>query len=350
MPPPTPEDMMRTFIRTATIGLVCLMCQAVGQSQDEKPADALAQDLKRLQGKWELLHGSDGSGGPGLYSVKEIAGNRETLRRYDAKTGMKIREHAVDFTLSVSGDVRVFTFYGAGGDPKQGESFIYKVDDRYFYDVSGLLQGDAYRNYQDTPVVWRWKRIEDPNAPEPRITSMPRKEIDPVVRKELESRGARISERPDGYNIDIRRKPGFGDAELDIIVDCPQVLDLTLEGVAITDRGIEKLRALSQLTRLIMNDCAISGAGLKTLAELPLRETLVSIGLRGTQIKEDDLRWLKDFKRLERVDVSHTSVTDTSLTAIEMLPLKVLTVTKTPVSAAAAEQLLKKHPQLILNR
>jgi hypothetical protein len=341
---------MRTVSRTATIVIVCLMCQAVGKAQDEKPADVLVHDLKRLQGKWELLHGSDGSGGPAIYSVKEIAGNRETLRRYDGKTGKKIHEHAVDFTLSVSGEVRVFTFYGVGGDPKQGASFIYKVDEKHFYDVSGLLQGDAYRNYQDTPGVWRWKRIEDPNAPEPRITSMPRKEIDPVVRKELELRGARITERPDGYNIDIRRKPGFGDAELAILVDCPQVLDLTLEGVAITDRGIEKLRTHSQLTRLIMNDCAVSGEGLKTLAELPLRETLVSIGLRGTKIKEDDLRWLKEFKRLERVDVSHTGVSDTSLAAIEMLPLKVLTVTETPVSAAAAEQLLKKHPQLILNR
>ena len=341
---------MPTFFRVLTTVVVCLVFQVVGKGQGVKPADVLSDDLQLLQGKWELLQGSDGAGGPAFYSVKEIVGNRETLRRYDGKTGKKIREHEVEFTLSLSGDVRVCTFYGVGGNAKQGQSFIYKVDGETFYDVSGLLQGDAYRNYQDTPVVWRWKRIEDPSAPEPRITSVPRKEIDPVVRKELESQGARITERPDGYSIDIRRKPGFGDAQLDVLVECPQVLDLTLEGVAITDRGLEKLRALSQVTRLILNDCAISGEGLKTLAELPLRESIVSIGLRGTKIKEDDLRWLKDFKRLERVDVSQTGVTDTSLTALEMLPLKMLTVTETPVSAAAAEQLLKKHPQLILKR
>lgn len=333
----------------AVIACFCLACQMPTQAQDARPADGLAEDLRLLQGKWEMLHGNDGAGGPALYSVKEIAGNRETLRRYDAKTGKKIREHEVEFTLSASGDVRIFTFYGVGGDPKQGLSFIYKVDAKNFYDIPGLLQGDAHRNYQDTPNVFRWKRIEDPHAPEPRIAILPpRKEIDPVVRKELEALGAKITPYPHGYSIDIRRKSEFNDAHLDVLVACPQVLDLTLEGAAITDRGLEKLRALSQVTRLILNDCAISGEGLKTLAELPLRETLVGIGLHGTKVKEDDLKWLKDFKRLERIDISQTGITDASLPALEMLPLKVLTVTETPISRGAVEQLLKKNPQLVV--
>jgi hypothetical protein len=342
---------MHTIRRMATIVAVCLACRTLG-AQDEKSAVGLADDLKLLQGKWELLHGGDGAGGPVFYSVKEIVGNRETLRRYDAKTGDKIRERAVDFTISLSGEVRIFTFYAVGGDPKQGQSFIYKVDAENFYDVSGLLRGDLYRNYQDAPTVWRWKRIADPSAPEPRIANLPppREEIDPVVQQTLESLGANITARPGGYSIDIRRKPKFTDAHLDVVADCAQVLDLTLEGTAITDRGLEKLRNLPQLTRLILNDCAITGDGLKALAELPLRETLVVIGLHGTKIKEDDLKWLKDFRRLERVDVSQTGVSDTSLSALEMLSLKVLTITETQISATAAEQLLKKHPQLILKR
>ena len=343
---------MHRISLVAAIALVGLAWQAASEAQDEKPADVLAEDLKLLQGKWELLHGSDGAGGPALYSVKEIAGNRETLRRYDAKTGKKIREHEVEFTLSTSGDVRVFTFYGVGGDPKQGLSFIYKVDAKNFYDIPGLLQGDAYRGYQNVPVVWHWKRIEDPTAPEPRvgIVPPPREEIDPVVRKELETLGAKIIAHAHGYTIDLRGKSGFNDAHLDVLVACPQVLDLTLEGTAITDRGLAKLRALPQVTRLILNDCAISGEGLKALAELPLRETLVGLGLHGTKIKEDDLQWLKDFKRLQRLDVSHTGITDASLPALEMLPVRVLTTTETPISAAALDELLKKRPQLTLNR
>src|SRR5687768_9775551 len=88
-----------------------------GLAQSEKPADdALAQDLKLLQGKWEMLHGNEGRGDPTIRSVKEIEGNRETLRRYDALTGQLTHEHFVEFALSRSGDVRVCTFFSVGGD------------------------------------------------------------------------------------------------------------------------------------------------------------------------------------------------------------------------------------------
>jgi hypothetical protein len=135
----------------------------LSQAQDNKPQDdVLAKDLQLLQGKWELLHGNDGKGAPTTRSVKEIKGNQETLRRYDAKSGKMTREHSVDFTLTSSGSVRVFTFYSVGGDPKQGSSFVYKVDAENFYDIPGLLHGDTYRNYQESPTVWHWKKVKEP--------------------------------------------------------------------------------------------------------------------------------------------------------------------------------------------
>jgi len=161
-----------SFATAASLGLASLA--ATAQAQDKKPEDdVLAQDLKLLQGKWEMLHVLDEAGEPKLRSVKDIEGNRETLRRYDVKTGKLLREHTVEFALARSGEVRVFTFYAVGGDPKQGQSFVYKVDNEYFYDVPGLLQGDTYRNYQETPTVWRWKKVkatpdlEKPKPPKP---------------------------------------------------------------------------------------------------------------------------------------------------------------------------------------
>jgi hypothetical protein len=147
---------------TAVISL-CLAAFAMSApAQEDKPAnDVLAQDLKLLQGKWELMHGNEGKGAPTIRSIKEIKGNQETLRRYDVKSGKMTHEHSVDFTLTRSGDVRVFTFYSVGGDPKQGQSFVYKVDAENFYDIPGLLLGDAYRNYQETPRVWHWKRVKE---------------------------------------------------------------------------------------------------------------------------------------------------------------------------------------------
>ena len=316
-------------------------------AQQAKPEDSksdedvLAQDLKLLQGQWEMLHGNEGRGEPTIRSVKEIEGNRETLRRYDARTGQLTHEHSVEFTLSRSGDVRVCTFYSVGGDAKDGLSFVYKVDAENFYDIPGLLDGDKYRNYQQMPRLWHWKRVKKATPPP---------EIPAPVRSRLEIIGARVTARPDGYAIDIRRKAGFTDKEIELVLQCPQVVDLTLEKVEITDQGLAPLRALPELSRLILNDCPISAAGLKILAQLPLRESLVSIGLRGTKLKDDDLQYLKDFPKLERVDVSQTEVTDASLPYLQMLPLKALTVTQTKLTAAALDELQQKKPSLVLKR
>jgi len=343
----------------AAISLCLATCVLSLQAQDKNPEEgkepkdeALAQDLKLLQGQWELLHGNDAPGGPTLRSVKEIEGNRETLRRYDVKSGKLLREHTVEFTLARSGDVRVFTFYGVGGNPKQGQSFVYKVDGESFYDVPGLLQGDTYRNYQESPTVWHWKRVKPGSTPDLANPKPPQPlaPIDPALLKALEALGAKVSSKADGYGIDIRRKPFFADKEIDLIARCPQVVDLTLEGVSITDQGLENLRALEQLQRLILNDCAISPGGLKILAELPLHETVTSIGLRGTKLSGSDLTWLKEFAKLQRIDVSKTAITDASLPPLELLPLQVLNVAETKVTAAGLEPLQKKNPKLVVNQ
>jgi hypothetical protein len=158
--------MRTTFLGTTLAVFALTALGTLSLAQDAQPqGDPLAEDLKLLQGHWEMLHGNEGKGPPTVRSVKEIRGNRETLRRYNLATGELLREHTVEFALSASGDVRVFTFYGVGGDPKQGLSFVYKIDGDNFYDVPGLLQGGEYRNYQASPTVWRWKRIKE----EPRV-------------------------------------------------------------------------------------------------------------------------------------------------------------------------------------
>lgn len=335
---------------------VCLcpaLFVAASRAQDapEKAADdVLAHDLELLQGNWELFHGNAG-GTPTYHSIKEIKGNQETLRRYEAKSGKLIREHTVEFTLARSGDVRVFTFYAIGADAKRGMSFVYKVDADNFYDTTGLLQGDTYRNYQAIPQTWHWKRVKGDAAPRPGSPEPPpRPELDAALRKQLELLGARVAVAADGYIIDIRGKTGFTDKEIDIVVQCPALVELTMEKTSVTDKGLEKLRPLKQLRRLILNDCAISSAGLEILADLPLRETVLSIGLRGTQIKEDDLKWLKDFSRLERIDASGTRLTDTSLAPLQSLPLKILNVADARFSAAALDEFQKQHPKLVIRK
>lgn len=141
----------------------------VAQDAEEDPT---AADLKLLQGQWELFHGNEGKGAPTIRSVKEIVGNRETLRRYDIATGKVLREHSVDFKLTRSGSVNVFTFYAVGGDPKNGGSFVYKVDNENFYDIPGLLTGNEFRNYQANPVIWHWTRVKEEKGKSPKTSAV----------------------------------------------------------------------------------------------------------------------------------------------------------------------------------
>lgn len=126
---------------------------------DAPPEPGTDDDLKLLQGSWELHHGNEGKGAPTLRSVKTIVGNRETLRRYSIPTGEMLSERTTEFELNKSGSVRVFTFHPVGAEPKSGFSYVYKVSNNEFYDVTGLLHGTEYRDYSDAPSIWRWTRV-----------------------------------------------------------------------------------------------------------------------------------------------------------------------------------------------
>ena len=116
----------------------------------------LAHDFESVQGTWEMF-------GRTIRNVKIIKGNQETIRRYKIETEEMVHEHSVEFQLSKTGDVRVFTFYGIGGAPDQGWSYVYKVDEDSFWEAPGLLQGSKYRNSRDEPVVFQWKRVNTQN-------------------------------------------------------------------------------------------------------------------------------------------------------------------------------------------
>jgi hypothetical protein len=142
----------------------------IAVAQDEKAASTaektsddkdLAADMKLMQGTWELFHGNEGRGRPTSRAVKTIEGNKETFRRFSLETGKMTHEHSQELQLTKSGDIRVCTFYRVGGSPDDGMSFVYKVDEENFWDIPGMLQGDEYRNYQQTPTIWHWKRVTE---------------------------------------------------------------------------------------------------------------------------------------------------------------------------------------------
>ncbi len=150
------------------LAAACLIVTAafLAHAEEPQPIDkGLAADLKLLQGSWELVPGDQDKDLLTIRSVKTIEGNTETLRRYNIETNTLTGEHSVEFKLTKSGNVHVFTFYGVGGTPERGMSYVYKVDEENFWDIPGLLRGDDYQNYLPKPTLWHWKRVvEDDSA------------------------------------------------------------------------------------------------------------------------------------------------------------------------------------------
>ncbi len=126
---------------------------------DDPRESGTADDMKLLQGSTGIAAWERRKGAPTIRSVKTIIGNHETLRRYRIASGELLSERTVEFELNQSGPVRVFTFHPIGGEAKSGYSYIYKVEDNEFYDITGLLHGTEYRDYSETPSIWRWTRV-----------------------------------------------------------------------------------------------------------------------------------------------------------------------------------------------
>jgi hypothetical protein len=59
---------------------------------------------------------------------------------------------------------------------------------------------------------------------------------------------------------------------------------------------------------------------------------------------------MKKFERLERLDVSQTTLADANLADLEALPLTYLNVAETPITEAGLAPLRKKNPKLMVNR
>ena len=48
---------------------------------------------------------------------------------------------------------------GQGGEANAEYSFVYRIVNDEFYDITGLLHGTEYRDYSQTPAMWRWTRV-----------------------------------------------------------------------------------------------------------------------------------------------------------------------------------------------
>jgi len=220
-------------------------------------------------------------------------------------------------------------------------------------------KGDTFESFQSsvTPLE-TGKEAERPLSGNPNLlgdgirssatTPATREPLDDIVER-LKSVGARVTSRESNYTIDVRNSAHFTDEHIRLVVQCPNVVDLTMEHVEISDEGLKWLRSLTQLTRLILNENSITGTGIEELADSPISETLVSLGLRRTSISDKDVHFLLQFSRLDRLDLSETAITDESLETLKKLPCRVLRLTRTQISAAAVNELKSQVLQRVID-
>jgi hypothetical protein len=168
---------------------------------------------------------------------------------------------------------------------------------------------------------------------------------DPVAA--LRSLGAKIGRTNEGnIFVDVRGNPAFTDEKVSLITALPNVTDVTLESLPVTDAGLQRLRSLVGLHRLILNDSDVSGNVLQIVSQMPLRRTVSNLGLRGLPVGDDDLAPVGRLDSLYKIDLSGTKVTDAGLKHLVGTRLRVLDVRKTGVTPAGAAELQAAMPEI----
>jgi hypothetical protein len=138
------------------------------------------------------------------------------------------------------------------------------------------------------------------------------------------------------------------DEGLAVIAELNKIVDLTIGGSLISDRGIDKLADILTLEKLTLNRTKLTGEAFKRFGKL---HKLKHIKFEQT-IPDDGLSGLKTLNGLKELDLSETNVTDGDLKTLMALErLERLNLTKTRISDAgmAALSNLPSLKWLVLN-
>ena len=123
--------------------------------------DDAAAELQRVAGRYERYF--QNAAGLLFRSVKEERDGRSMVTTYD-DVGNIVEAHTAEFKLEKRGPVNVFSFFNLTviAGPNKGltqpatSSFIYRVDDKQFAEVWGMLEGDTA-----PPYMLVWRRLKD---------------------------------------------------------------------------------------------------------------------------------------------------------------------------------------------
>ena len=143
---------MRIAGRVSLLSLI--LVSAIANASDNEA------ESKRIQGRYERIFTHSGAK---LRSVLELAEDKSTVTTYD-EAGTVVDAHTSTFKTEKRGPVRVFTFNNSvvTAGPNKGysdsatRSYIYRLDDKTFTEVWGLLEGD-----ESPPRMAVWRKLDE---------------------------------------------------------------------------------------------------------------------------------------------------------------------------------------------
>jgi Leucine-rich repeat (LRR) protein len=157
-----------------------------------------------------------------------------------------------------------------------------------------------------------------------------------LIDTKITDKGIQLLERhPTLAEVSISQCPIRGGC-LSYLADLPALTGLTLNGVAITDTQLDRLKG-SKLSDLGLQNMSVTDRALAAVAEIP---DLIHLDLTGTRVTDAGLAHLGRLERLANVSLARTDVTGTGLTHFKARPaLRSLDLTDTLVTDAALGEL-----------
>ncbi|MEO8000452.1 MAG: hypothetical protein ABI644_01145, partial [Arenimonas sp.] len=143
--------------------------------------------------------------------------------------------------------------------------------------------------------------------------------------------------------VDLSRSK-ISDADLAVLEDFTDLLELDLRLTAVSDKGLIHLKTLSSLRSLNLFRTTVTDEGLRSLTHMTKLETFL---IGGTHVTDAGLGSMRAFPELKKLSVFDTQCSDAGLTSLAGLKnLQTLLTGKSKITEAGIATLRKSLPNL----
>jgi hypothetical protein len=123
-----------------------------------------------------------------------------------------------------------------------------------------------------------------------------------------------------------------------------KTVDLT--GSSVGDDGLQYLKSAPEVRNLLLAHTAITDSGVSNLTCL---RQLNYLSLAATGVTDEGISNLVSFRQLKELDLEGTRVTDSSVDYLSALPLEMLNIRGTLITADGVVRLRRQNPGIAVS-